>query len=127
MATKNSLDHKGEKILRIFRFADIHAKMKPCVEEALIMRQTLIVSTRGQITLPADIRKRFGIKSGEPVIIEDRNGELVLKPATVLAVEMYSPKQVAEWDQQDQLSDAKRKAVLDRLSKRAPKVAKKRS
>ena len=91
------------------------------------MRQTLIVSTRGQITLPADIRKQFGIKSGEPVIIEDRNGELVLKPATVLAVEMYSPKQVAEWDQQDQLSDAKRKAVLDRLSKRAPKVAKKRS
>ena len=91
------------------------------------MRQTLIVSTRGQITLPADIRKQFGIKSGEPVIIEDRNGELVLKPATVMAVEMYSPKQVAEWDQQDQLSDAKRKAVLDRLSKRAPKVAKKRS
>ena len=91
------------------------------------MRQTLIVSTRGQITLPADIRKQFGIKSGEPIIIEDRNGELVLKPATVLAVEMYSPKQVAEWDQQDQLSDAKRKAVLDRLSKRAPKVAKKRS
>ena len=91
------------------------------------MRQTLIVSTRGQNTLPADIRKRFGIKSGEPVIIEDRNGELVLKPATVMAVEMYSPKQVAEWDQQDQLSDAKRKAVLDRLSKRAPKVAKKRS
>ena len=91
------------------------------------MRQTLIVSTRGQITLPADIRKQFGIKSGEPVIIEDRNGELVLKPATVLAVEMYSPKQVAEWDQQDQLSDAKRKTMLDRLSKRAPKVAKKRS
>ena len=91
------------------------------------MRQTLIVSTRGQITLPADIRKQFGIKSGEPVIIEDRNGELVLKPATVMAVEMYSPKQVAEWDQQDQLSDAKRKAVFDRLSKRAPKVAKKRS
>lgn len=94
---------------------------------APIMRQTLIVSTRGQITLPADIRKQFGIKSGEPIIIEDRNGELVLKPATVLAVEMYSPEQVAEWDEQDLLSDVKRKAVLNRLSKRAPKVAKKRS
>lgn len=90
------------------------------------MRQTLIVSTRGQITLPADIRKQFGIKSGEPVIIEERNGELVLKPATVLAVEMYSPEQVVEWDKQDQLSDAKRKAVLNRLAKRAPKAAKKR-
>ena len=91
------------------------------------MRQTLIVSTRGQITLPADIRKQFGIKSGEPVIIEDRNGELVLKPATVLAVEMYSPEQVAAWDQQDQLSDAQRKAVLSHLAKHAPKVAKKRN
>lgn len=91
------------------------------------MRQTLIVSTRGQITLPADIRKQFGIKSGEPVIIEDRNGELVLKPATVMAVEMYSPKQVAEWDEKDQLSDAKRKALLTRLPKRTAKAAKKRS
>ncbi len=95
------------------------------------MRQTLIVSTRGQITLPADIRKQFGIKSGEPVIIEDRNGELVLKPATVLELEMYSPEQVAEWDQQDQLSAAQRKAVLNRLAKRAlkaaPKSNKKRS
>ena len=91
------------------------------------MRQTLIVSTRGQITLPADIRKQFGIKSGEPVIIEDRNGELVLKPAAVLAVEMYSPEQVAKWDQQDQLSDAQRKAVLNRLAKHASKVTKKRN
>jgi len=91
------------------------------------MRQTLIVSTRGQITLPADIRKRFGIKSGEPVIIEDRNSELVLKPATVLEVEMYSPEQVAEWDQQDQLRDAQRKAVLNRLTRRVLKVAKKRN
>ncbi len=57
------------------------------------MRQTPIVSTRGQITLPT----------------------------TVLSVEMYSPKQVAEWDQQDQLSDTKRKGVLNRLPKRAPK------
>ena len=87
------------------------------------MRQTLIVSSRGQITLPADIRKQFGIKSGEPVIIEDRNGELVLKPATVLEVEMYSPEQVTAWDQQDQLSDAQRKTALNRLAKRAPKLA----
>ncbi len=79
------------------------------------MRQTLIVSTRGQITLPADIRRRFGIKSGEPVILEDRNGELVLKPAAVLEVEMYTPEQIAEWDREDQLSDAERAEILRRL------------
>jgi len=88
--------------------------VKPDFDGVPLIHQTLIVSTRGQITLPADIRKRFGIKSGEPVIIEDRNGELVLKPATVLAIEMYSPEQVAEWDQQDQLSDAQRKVAKKR-------------
>jgi AbrB family looped-hinge helix DNA binding protein len=87
------------------------------------MRQTLIVSSRGQITLPADIRKQFGIKSGEPVIIEERNGELVLKPATVLEVEMYSPEQIAEWDQQDKLDEAERKVVVARLPKRRPTKA----
>lgn len=89
------------------------------------MRQTLIVSTRGQITLPTNIRKQFGIKSGEPIIIEDRNGELVLKPATVLELEMYTPKQVAEWDMQDSLSDQARADVLNRVANKVSKAAKK--
>lgn len=83
------------------------------------MRQTLIVSSRGQITLPAEVRKQFGIKSGEPVIIEERNGELVLKPATVLEVEMYTPEQVAAWDREDRLDEAERRRVLARLKKPA--------
>jgi antitoxin PrlF len=87
------------------------------------MRQTLIVSSRGQITLPADLRKQFGIKSGEPVIIEERNGELVLKPATVLEVEIYNPERIAEWDREDQLGETERKTIVDRL----PKPAKARS
>jgi AbrB family looped-hinge helix DNA binding protein len=81
------------------------------------MRQTLIVSSRGQITLPAEVRKQFGIRSGEPVIIEERNGELVLKPATVLEVEMYTPEQVAAWDREDRLDEAERQRVLARLKK----------
>lgn len=86
------------------------------------MRQTLIVSSRGQITLPAEVRKQFGIKSGEPVIIEERNGELVLKPATVLEVEIYSPKQIAEWDRDDHLDEAERKRIVARLPKAKARV-----
>ncbi len=54
------------------------------------MRQTLIVSHRGQLTLPANLRKRFGIKNGGAIILEERDNELVLKPAMVLEVEMYT-------------------------------------
>lgn len=81
------------------------------------MRETLIVSSRGQITLPADMRKHLGIAPGSAVIIEERNGELALKPAAVLEIERYSDKQIAQWDSEDKLTAAERKRILARLQK----------
>jgi len=80
------------------------------------MRQTVIVSNRGQITLPMNLRKRLGIKDGGAVILEERDNELILKPAMVLEVEMYSDAQVAEWDKADRLDDGERRKVLKRLA-----------
>lgn len=82
------------------------------------MRQTLIVSNRGQLTLPANLRKRFGIRDGGPIILEERGNELVLKPAMVLEVEMYTDAQVSAWDEADRLEDAERQSVLQRLATR---------
>ena len=82
------------------------------------MRQTLIVSNRGQLTLPASLRKRFGIKDGGAVILEERDNELVLKPAMVLEVEMYTDAQLSAWDEADRLDDAERQSVLQRLAAR---------
>jgi len=79
------------------------------------MRETVIVSSRGQITLPADMRKQIGIVPGSAVIIEDRDGELTLKPAAVLEVEMYPDRQIAEWDREDALSTKERRDILKRL------------
>jgi antitoxin PrlF len=81
------------------------------------MRETLIVSSRGQITLPADMRKHLGIAPGSAVIIEERNGELSLKPAAVLQIERYSDAQIGEWDRADKLTAAERKRILARLQK----------
>ena len=82
------------------------------------MRQTLIVSNRGQLTLPARLRKRFGIKDGGAVILEERGTELVLKPALVTEVEMYTEAQVSAWDDADRLDEAERKRVRKRLAAR---------
>lgn len=81
------------------------------------MQHTLIVSSRGQLTLPANLRKRFGIRNGGAVILEDRDTEMVIKPATVLEIEMYSDSQIAAWDEDDQLTPNDRAAVLAKLSK----------
>ena len=53
------------------------------------MGEPLIVSGRGQITLPAALRKRLGLKGGDVVILEDRGNEIVLKPGVVLEVQLY--------------------------------------
>lgn len=80
------------------------------------MQETLVVSSRGQITLPAVLRKRFGIKRGDVLILEDRGNEIVLKPGVVLEVEYYSDEQIAEWDAADVLSGQERIRILDKFS-----------
>jgi antitoxin PrlF len=82
------------------------------------MRQTIIVSGRGQMTLPSELRKRFGIKEGGAVILEERENEVVLKPAKVLEVEMYSDARIAAWDKEDKLDATTRKRVSKRLTAR---------
>ena len=86
--------------------------------EAPLSRQTLIVSSRGQVTLPAQIRKRLGIEAGGVVAAEERNGELVLRPAVVMEVETYSDDDIRRWDGEDRLSPKERDRILRRLGRR---------
>ncbi len=82
------------------------------------MRETVIVSSRGQITLPAKVRKRLGLKPGSVVLVEERAGELVLRP--VGEIELYTEQQIAEWDQADRLSDVERLAIYQHLGAAKP-------
>jgi AbrB family looped-hinge helix DNA binding protein len=82
------------------------------------MPETLIVSNRGQITLPAATRRRLGINGGDVVILEDRGNEIVLKPGVVIEVDVYSDEQIARWDAADRLDDAERRRIVDAVSRR---------
>lgn len=79
------------------------------------MASTLVVSSRGQLTLPAATRKRLGIGPGDVMILEDRGHELVLKPGTVLEVEQYDDEQIARWDAEDLLDDKERADIVRAL------------
>ncbi|PIP06769.1 MAG: hypothetical protein CO012_04765 [Syntrophobacterales bacterium CG_4_8_14_3_um_filter_49_14] len=80
-----------------------------------MMRENLTVSSRGQITLPAALRKRLGIETGGVVIAEERQGELVLRPAAILEIEAYSDADIARWDAEDRLDETDRQAILQRF------------
>jgi antitoxin PrlF len=83
------------------------------------MGQNLTISKKGQITLPADLRKRLGLEAGDTVIAEERNGELVLRPSAVLEVEIYSEEDIASWDEEDRLDDQTRQKIVEKLESKS--------
>ena len=78
----------------------------------------VIVSDRGRITLPAAIRKRWGIKDGDVVILEERGNEIVLKPDVVPEIDLYSDAQIAEWGAADRLNDGERERIVGAVTRR---------
>jgi AbrB family looped-hinge helix DNA binding protein len=85
------------------------------------MKTNLIISSRGQLTLPSEIRKKYGLGEGSVVVAEDRGGEIILRPAAVIEVEFYSDEQIQEWVRADAYKDDKERIANNALLKAAPK------
>ena len=41
-----------------------------------------VVTVKGQVVIPAKLRRKFGIKKGTLVSLYEREGEIVIKPIT---------------------------------------------
>ncbi|MGO9265214.1 MAG: AbrB/MazE/SpoVT family DNA-binding domain-containing protein [Candidatus Binataceae bacterium] len=55
------------------------------------------VGRRGTIVLPAKLRRRLGIEEGSFVVAEEREDGILIRPATVLPIEIYTPERRAEF------------------------------
>ena len=44
------------------------------------MRATAKLTSKGQVTIPAKIRKHFGLRTGDPVLFVENGGVLEVKP-----------------------------------------------
>lgn len=53
--------------------------------------QTTKVGKRGTITIPARLRRRFGIREGALLIAEERKEGVLIRPAAVVPIEIYTP------------------------------------
>lgn len=50
---------------------------------------TAAITSKGQITIPIEIRKKLGLKPGDRVrFVEGENGEFILKPKTGSIMEL---------------------------------------
>lgn len=80
--------------------------------------QILIVSEKGQITLPQEIRKSLGIKAGTALVAEEEKGKLILTPAAVTPIEIYSDEEVQGWLVEDRVSNRERQRILKKAGRR---------
>jgi AbrB family looped-hinge helix DNA binding protein len=55
------------------------------------------VGRRGTVVLPAKLRRRLGIEEGSFVVAEEREDGILIRPAAVLPIEVYTPERRAEF------------------------------
>jgi AbrB family looped-hinge helix DNA binding protein len=59
--------------------------------------ESIKVGKRGAIVLPAALRRQYGFDEGATIIAEPTEEGILLKPAVVLATELYSRERKAEF------------------------------
>ncbi len=68
------------------------------------MSEITQISKRGQITLPAEVRKMLGLEPGDTLVVRVEEGRIVLEPAVVLPLELYSDERIAEFEKNAEVS-----------------------
>lgn len=66
------------------------------------MQQIATITSKKQLTLPASLFKKVGFKTGDKVIVSDKNGSLVISSAVKLVEELAGSVSVPiEWKGKD--------------------------
>ena len=63
------------------------------------MKATLVINSRGVVTLPAKLRRALGLNAEDVLIAETTPDGLLSRPAVTLPIEVYTDKRIAEFDE----------------------------
>jgi AbrB family looped-hinge helix DNA binding protein len=73
------------------------AKKMGAPAERPVAAEASRVGKRGTVVIPAALRRRYGIEEGSFVIAEAREGGVLIRPAVILPVEVYTPERKAQF------------------------------
>jgi AbrB family looped-hinge helix DNA binding protein len=75
---------------------------------------TLIVSPRGQITLPKPVRARLRLAPGSVLLLREEAGKIVLDPAAVTPVSLYGDEEIERLVRADRVGPRERATLRRR-------------
>ena len=61
------------------------------------MTSEVTITERGTITIPAELRRLFGFRANDRLIVEQTDEGVLLRPAIVTPVEIYSEERISEF------------------------------
>lgn len=81
----------------------------------------VVMSEKGQVTIPREFRQKLHLAKGDPIAVDlTDNGGIILRPAGIFPVEMYSAARLAEFEREDRMTPAEKKRL--RKSRNAPRA-----
>jgi AbrB family looped-hinge helix DNA binding protein len=79
------------------------------------MAEMLTVSAKGQITIPAALREKYGIKAGDRIFAETRDtGFFLKKPMDIFALEGFLSGGRIPDDEEDLLTPEMGRQIMER-------------
>jgi len=65
------------------------------------MMNKIVIGQRGVLTLPAKLRKRYGLQQNDELIVEETAQGLLLRPSISMPIEFYTEDRIAEFTEDD--------------------------
>jgi bifunctional DNA-binding transcriptional regulator/antitoxin component of YhaV-PrlF toxin-antitoxin module len=85
------------------------------------MRETVSLSSQGQLTLPKALLKKHGFKLGGSIEIDDDAGKVTLRPEPAVKIRMYTDREIARWAKLDSWGPGEREAWLKSIRQKKKK------
>ena len=74
---------------------------------------------KGQLSLPAAVLRTIGLQGAATMLVEATDdGAVILRPAGVYPIEVYTDARIAEFDRANRLTDAEQVRVRKALKRR---------
>jgi antitoxin PrlF len=65
------------------------------------MTDKVTLGRRGVMTLPAKVRKRYGLQESDELLVEETAAGILLRPVVSMPVELYTEERVREFERDD--------------------------
>ena len=67
------------------------------------MSETVLMTERGQITLPLKVRKKYALNKGTPLMIDETKDGLLLRKASMIPIRHYSEEDIRSFVEEDKI------------------------